>query len=62
MNNENKHELIEIYSHSMAGETDVILWCQKCGVIVIDKYEALTGKIYPGEVMKMRFPKNSGGK
>lgn len=39
------------YSHIANG---IIKWCSRCGAIVIDK--DINGRIYPGSIMKMRFP------
>jgi len=53
---EGNHKLIVIDSNTQDGmSSEVIRWCQSCGAIVIDRES--DGRLSPGYVMKMRFPK-----
>lgn len=50
------HDLIVIDSKTHDGMSiEVIRWCPNCGAIVIDKES--DGRLNPGAIMKMRFPK-----
>ena len=50
-----KHNLIEITRKSSGFEIyQVTNWCNDCGAIVVD--EVHDGRVYPGAVMKMKFP------
>ncbi len=48
------HKLIKIHEAGCDLETMVIRWCSICGSIVIDT--DVDGRIYPGNVMKMKNP------
>jgi hypothetical protein len=54
---ENKHTgRLETISRMCFGqEEEVVKWCPNCGTIVIDL--EVDGRIYPGKIMKMQFPK-----
>ncbi len=51
------HSLIEIYRRRDPDDIfDIVRWCEYCGAIVIDG--EMDGRVKPGGIMKMRFPKN----
>lgn len=54
-----KHSLINLYQAEEIDEgyifTDVVMWCEYCGAIAIDK--VTNHRLVPGGLMKMRFPK-----
>lgn len=41
--------------NSPLGEYEVVRWCPNCGAVVIDV--EVDGRVYPGRVSGMRFPK-----
>lgn len=56
MCNGKDHNLEEIF-RSGSDTSDVyyvVMWCSDCGAVVIDT--EIDGRVYPGDVMKMRFP------
>ncbi len=55
--NVGNHDLIEIQAsrHSWDESYKVVKWCKICGAVVIDlEYD---GRINPGQIMKMKYPK-----
>ena len=51
------HQLIDIYRHGYEDEeVAVVRWCTECGAVVVDV--DMDGRIAPGHIMKMRFPKS----
>ena len=51
------HDLIKIYETETGMSSDVVRWCRICGGIVMDvDYDDRTN---PGQVMKMKFPKET---
>lgn len=52
-----KHDLVIIseISDGTPGVTEVVRWCKNCGAIVIDA--DVDGRTYPGDIMKMAFPR-----
>jgi hypothetical protein len=53
------HPLIDIYEDYCGGDmySNVVRWCPECGAIVIDVDS--DGRTHPGQIMKMKIPKNS---
>jgi valyl-tRNA synthetase len=53
------HPLVEVSRTNVTWDVvDVVRWCPDCGAIVVDV--EIDGRVSPGEVMKMRFPKYGG--
>lgn len=51
-------DLVEISKEVGAASEKVVRWCPRCGAVVVD--EDYEGRVIPGRVMKMRFPKLAG--
>lgn len=52
------HPLIEVFrAGSDEGIQSVVRWCPDCGAVVVD--DEIDGRVHAGEVMKMRFPKET---
>lgn len=50
------HDLVDIsWSRSDIG-LNIVRWCETCGAIVVDK--EVDGRLYPGNIQAMMFPKN----
>lgn len=53
---EGSHTLVTISALAhWDGSTNVVRWCSVCGAIVVDT--DVGGRVYPGQVQPMRFPK-----
>ena len=55
--NVGNHDLLTIYTsrHRWDESYEVVKWCRLCGAVAIDlEYD---NRVKPGEVMKMKFPK-----
>ena len=51
------HTLQEIFTCGYEDhEITVVRWCENCGAVVVDI--DFDGRIFPGQVKKMIFPKN----
>lgn len=53
--NVGNHDLIKIYETGNDMSSEVVRWCRICGAIVIDG--DFDGRTNPGQVMKMKYPK-----